>query len=303
MLAYILRRSLLAIVTLWVVSVLSFAIIVLPPGGARIDRSIHAQYFNWMRMMLGGRFGFSSQWDYLVAEMVTERLPMTMLISLSALLLTWVVALPVGIYSAVRQYSTTDYIATVLGFIGVAVPNFLLALVVVYLAWRWFSVTIGGLFSPEYEYAPWGWAKLADLLKHLLVPTLILGLSGTAIMIRIMRANLLDELRKPYVVAARARGMSETRLVLKYPVRVALNPFASNLGYMLPQMVSGSAIVSLILSLPTVGPLLLDALLHEDMYLAGAIVLLLSAMTIVGTLLSDFLLLAIDPRIRVEGKK
>jgi peptide/nickel transport system permease protein len=276
---------------------------VLPPGGASIDQSIHVRYFEWVRMMLGGRFGRSDLSGFLVAEVIAKRPPMTILVSVAALLLSWLVALPVGIYSAVRQYSTTDYVATVLGFIGVAVPNFLLALIVVYVVWRWSGVTIGGLFSPEYENAPWGWAKLTDLLKHLVVPTLILGLSGTASTIRIMRANLLDELRKPYVIAARARGMSESRLILKYPVRVALNPFASNAGYMLPQIVSGSAIVSLILNLRTVGPLLLDALLYEAIYLAGAIVLLLSAVTIVGTLLSDLLLMVIDPRIRVEGKR
>jgi peptide/nickel transport system permease protein len=296
------RRVLLAVLTLWVVSVLAFVIIVLPPGGASIDRSIHVQYFKWMGMVLGGRFGFSSQWDKRVFDLISERLAMTMVISLAALLLAWVVALPVGIYSAVRQYSITDYAATVLGLIGVAVPNFLLALVVTYLAWRWLDADIGGLFSREYANAPWSWAKFVDLLKHLPIPILILGFSGTAILIRIMRANLLDELPKPYVMAARARGLSETRVILKYPVRVSLNPFASTAGYMLPQIVSGTMIVALVLNLPTVGPLLLTALLHEDMYLAGTIVLLLSALTIVGTLLSDLLLMWIDPRIRMERR-
>ena len=302
MLAYILRRCLLAVLTLLVVSVLSFAIILLPPGGADTNQSVHTQYVKWLGMMLQGRFGYSPLRNDRVVDLVSDRLGMTLVISLAAVLLTWAVALPIGIYSAVRQYSLTDHIATVFGFIGVAIPSFLLALVMMYLGWKWFDADIGGLFSDEFLLAPWSWAKVVDLLKHLPIPVVILGLSGTAVLIRIMRANLLDELRKPYVIAARARGLSETRLILKYPVRVALNPFASNAGYMLPQIVSGSAIVSLVLNLPTLGPLLLQALLYEDMYVAGAIVLLLSAMTVVGTLLSDLLLMWLDPRIRVEGR-
>ena len=299
---YILHRSLLAIVTLWAVSVLSFVIILLPPGGADIDRSTHVQYFRWLGMVLRGRFGFSMQQNELVADLIGDRLGMTLVISLAALLLTWVVALPIGIYSAVRQYSLVDHFATVFGFIGVAIPNFLLALVVMYLGWKWFDADIGGLFSVEYLHAPWSWGRVQDFLSHLPLPVVILGLSGTANMIRIMRANLLDELRKPYVIAARARGLSETKLILKYPVRVALNPFASSAGYMLPQIVSGSVIVALVMGLPTMGPLLLAALLDQDMYVAGAIVMLLSTLTVVGTLLSDLLLMVIDPRIRVEGR-
>ena len=302
MLAYILRRCLLTVLTLLVVSVLSFAIILLPPGGADIDQSVPAQYVKWLGMMLQGRFGYSPLRNDRVVDLVSDRLGMTLVISLAAVLLTWVVALPIGIYSAVRQYSLTDHVATVFGFIGVAIPSFLLALVMMYLGWQWFDADIGGLFSDEYLIAPWSWAKVVDLLKHLPIPVVILGLSGTAVLIRIMRANLLDELRKPYVITARARGLSETKLILKYPVRVAANPFASNAGYMLPQIVSGSIIVSVVLSLPTVGPLLLTALLQQDRYLAGGIVMFLSTLTVVGTLLSDLFLMVIDPRIRVEGR-
>jgi peptide/nickel transport system permease protein len=224
-------------------------------------------------------------------------------VSVAAILLTWGLALPIGIYSAVRQYSAGDYLATFVGFIGLAVPSFLLALVLMYLGFKYFGANIGGLFSDEFAEAPWSLAKAWDLAKHLPLPALILGLAGTAQLIRIMRANLLDELRKPYVVTARARGLPEYRVILKYPVRVALNPFASTIGYLLPYVVSGSIIVSLVLSLPTVGPLLLRALIAQDMFLAGTIVLLLGVMTVIGTFLSDLLLMWIDPRIRTAGKR
>jgi peptide/nickel transport system permease protein len=214
-----------------------------------------------------------------------------------------VLALPIGIYSAVRQYSAGDYVATTLGFIGLAVPSFMLALVLMYFGFTLFGANLGGLFSDEFAEAPWSWAKTWDLVKHLPLPALILGLAGTAQLIRIMRANLLDELRRPYVVTARARGLPEYRVILKYPVRVALNPFASTVGYLLPYVVSGSIIVSLVLSLPTVGPLLLKALVAQDMFLAGTIVLLLGIMTVIGTFLSDLLLMWIDPRIRLETKR
>jgi peptide/nickel transport system permease protein len=221
-------------------------------------------------------------------------------VSLAALFLTWVLALPIGIYSAVRQYSVGDYTATFVGFIGLAVPNFLLALVLLYLGFTLFNANIGGLFSVELQDAPWSAAKVWDLCKHLPIPALILGLAGTAQQIRIMRANLLDELRKPYVVTARSKGLSEIRVILKYPVRLALNPFASTIGYTLPYIVSGSIIVSLVLGLPTVGPLLLRALIAQDMFLAGTIVLLLGVMTVIGTLISDIVLVWVDPRIRLE---
>jgi peptide/nickel transport system permease protein len=330
MLAYLVRRLILAVLTVWAVSVLSFIVIQLPPGDYitsyiaqmsasgsfvtqqqaealrqeyGLDRPVWFQYLRWMKMVLQGRFGMALEWGRPVSEVIGDRLWLTMAVSLAAIALTWAIALPIGIYSAVRQYSVGDYVATFIGFIGLAVPSFMLALVLMYLGFKLFNANIGGLFSDELAQAPWSLAKAWDLAKHLPLPAVILGLAGTAQLIRIMRANLLDELRRPYVVTARARGLSEWRLILKYPVRVALNPFASTVGYLLPYVVSGSIIVSLVLSLPTVGPLLLRALLAQDMFLAGTIVLLLGVMTVVGTLLSDLLLMWIDPRIRLEGRK
>jgi len=326
-LAYVGRRVLLAVFTVWAISVLSFAIIQLPPGdyvtsyiaqmassgsvvteeeaqNLRIQyglgQPIYVQYLKWMKLVVRGDFGQSMEWKRPVIEVIGDRLWLTVVISVAALILTWVLALPIGIYSAVRQYSPGDYLATFVGFIGLAVPNFLLALVLLYLGFVLFNAHIGGLFTPELQDAPWSAARAWDLAKHLPIPALILGLAGTAQQVRIMRANLLDELRKPYVVTARSKGLSELRVILKYPVRMALNPFASTIGYTLPYIVSGSIIVSLVLGLPTVGPLLLKALIAQDMFLAGTIVLLLGVMTVIGTLLSDILLVWIDPRIRIE---
>jgi peptide/nickel transport system permease protein len=327
LLAYIGRRALLAVFTVWAISALAFAIIQLPPGDyvtsyiaqmasmgsvvsdeeaetLRIQyglgQPMYVQYLKWMTLVVQGNFGQSMEWKRPVTEVIGDRLWLTMVVSVAALILTWALALPIGIYSAVRQYSAGDYVATFIGFIGLAVPNFLLALILLYLGFVFFNAHIGGLFTPELQDAPWSTAKVWDLLKHLPIPALILGLAGTAQQIRIMRANLLDELRKPYVVTARAKGLSETRVILKYPVRVALNPFASTIGYTLPYIVSGSIIVSLVLGLPTVGPLLLKALIAQDMFLAGTIVLMLGVMTVIGTLISDILLVWIDPRIRLE---
>jgi len=327
MLAYIGRRAILAIFTVWAISVLSFAIIQLPPGdyvtsyiaqmasmgsvvtdeeaqNLRIQyglgQPIYIQYLKWMKLVVQGNFGMSMEWRRPVTEVIGERFWLTVVVSVASLLLTWVLALPIGIYSAVRQYSPGDYAATFVGFIGLAVPNFLLALVLLYLGFTLFNAHIGGLFSPELQDAPWSMARAWDLLKHLPIPAVILGLAGTAQQVRIMRANLLDELRKPYVVTARSKGLTEMALILRYPVRLALNPFASTIGYTLPYIVSGSIIVSLVLGLPTVGPLLLKALIAQDMFLAGTIVLLLGVMTVIGTLISDILLVWVDPRIRLE---
>ena len=327
MLAYIGRRIVLAIFTVLAVSVLAFTIIQLPPGdyitsyiaqmastgsivseqeaeNLRIqyglDQPIYVQYYKWMAQIARGSFGMSMEWRRPVLEVIGDRLWLTIVVSLAAVLLTWILSLPIGIYSAVRQYSFGDYAFTFVGFIGLAVPNFLLALVILYFGFVYFDANIGGLFSVEYQDAPWSFAKSWDLLKHLPIPALILGLGGTAQQIRIMRANLLDELRKPYVVTARAKGLTELKVILKYPVRVALNPFISTLGYVFPYLVSGSIIVSVVLSLPTVGPLLLKALIAQDMFLAGTIVLLLGIMTVIGTLISDILLVLIDPRIQLE---
>jgi peptide/nickel transport system permease protein len=330
MLAYLIRRVVLAILTIWAVSALSFAIIRLPPGDYissyiasqsaaggfvseqevqalrreyGLDQPMYVQYLRWMKLVVQGRFGVSLEYRRPVSEVIGDRIWLTMVVAVAAVIVTWALALPIGIYSAVRQYSVGDYLATFVGFIGLAVPSFMLALILLYVGFKFFNANIGGLFSGEFDRAPWSLAKVWDLARHLPLPTLILGLAGTAQLIRIMRANLLDELGKPYVVTARARGLSETRVILKYPVRVALNPFASTIGYLLPYVVSGSIIVSLVLGLPTVGPLLLRALVAQDMFLAGTIVLLLGVLTVVGTFLSDLLLLWIDPRIRLEGRR
>src|SRR6266542_3572199 len=290
MLAYLARRLLLAVLTTWAVSVLAYVVIQLPPGDYitsyiaqmsasgsfvsqqeaealrqqyGLDKPIWVQYMRWMGMVMQGRFGMALEWGRPVSEVIGDRLWLTMAVSGAAILLTWVLALPIGIYSAVRQYSVGDYVATFIGFIGLAVPNFLLALVILYFGFILFNANIGGLFTPELQDAPWSMAKVWDLLKHLPVPALILGLAGTAQQIRIMRANLLDELRKPYVVTARSKGLPESTVILKYPVRVALNPFASTIGYTLPYIVSESIIVSIVpaRNMTVIGTLISDVLL------------------------------------------
>jgi len=325
MAAYLARRLLLALVTIWAISVVTFVIIQLPPGdfvdayianlsasGSMVsaqeaealrqlyglDQPIWVQYLKWAGRVVRGDFGMSMEWGRPVTEVLGDRLWLTVALSILAIVVTWGLALPIGIYSAVRQYSIADYVFTLLGFIGIAVPSFLLALIIMYFGFTLFGANIGGLFSKEFELAPWSWAKLFDLLGHLPIPVLILALAGTAQLIRVMRANLLDELRKPYVVTARARGLPEHRVILKYPVRAALNPFASTIGYLFPFVVSGSIVISLVMSLPTVGPVLLRALVAQDMFLAGTIILLLGVLTVVGTLISDLVLMWIDPRVR-----
>ncbi len=326
MVTYVLRRLGLAILTVWAISVLSFVIIHLPPGdyvtsyiaamsasGSAVsegeaaalreqlglNKPMTVQYLKWMRLILHGNFGMAMEYGRPVADVIGDRLSLTVVISLAAIVFTWAVALPIGIYSAVYRYSFLDYAFTTVGFVGLAIPGFMLALVVMYLGFAWFGANVGGLFSPDYIEAPWSLAKTWDLVKHLPIPAIVLGISGTAQLIRIMRSNLLDELRKPYVMTARARGLGERRVILRYPVRVALNPFISTIGYLLPYVISGSIIVSLVLSLPTVGPLLLKALIAQDMFLAGTIVLLLGVLTVVGTFVSDLLLMWVDPRIRL----
>jgi len=326
MASYIARRFLLAILTVLAISILSFTIIHLPPGdyvtsfiaqmsasGSSVseaeaqamrtqlglDRPIYIQYLKWMGLILQGNFGMAMEWGRPVLDVIGDRLTLTIVISLAAIVFTWALALPIGIYSAVRRYSFLDYAFTFIGFIGLAIPGFMLALIIMYVGFAYFGANVGGLFSPDFAEAPWTWARFWDLVKHLPIPAVVLGISGTAQMIRIMRSNLLDELRKPYVITARARGLDETRVILKYPVRVALNPFVSTIGYLLPYVVSGSIIVSLVLSLPTVGPLLLKALIAQDMFLAGTIVLMLGVMTVIGTFISDLLLMWVDPRIRL----
>ena len=227
---------------------------------------------------------------------------MTVLISLGTILLTWAIAIPVGIYSAVRQYSLGDYFLTFVGFIGMCVPNFLLALILMYFSSRFLGLNVSGLFSPEYSAQPeWTWGKFVDLAKHIWVPVVVIGTGGTAAMIRVLRGNLLDELHKPYVITARAKGVRPIKLLFKYPVRLAINPFISGLGTLFPQLVSGGAIVAIVLSLPTVGPLLLSAIMSEDMNLAGSMIMILSFLGVCGVLVSDLLLILLDPRIRYEG--
>jgi peptide/nickel transport system permease protein len=264
-----------------------------------LNKPIYIQYAKWMGLIMTGNFGMAMEYMRPVSDVIGDRLTLTMVISIAAIVFTWGVALPIGIYSAVRPYSFLDYTFTLIGFIGLAVPGFLLALVVMYVGFAYFGANVGGLFSPDYAEAPWSLDKVWDLIKHLPIPAVVLGVAGTAQLIRIMRSNLLDELRKPYVMTARARGLAEYHVVMRYPVRVALNPFISTIGYLLPYIVSGSIIVSLVLSLPTVGPLLLKALIAQDMFLAGTIVLLLGVMTVIGTFISDLLLMWVDPRIRL----
>lgn len=328
MFAYLVRRLFYAILTVWAVSVVAFVIIQLPPGdyvtayiaqlsvqGSSLgmaeaenlrtyyglNRPMYYQYYLWLNRMFSGDFGYSFEHQKPVTAVIGERLFLTMLLALLSVLFTWVLAIPIGIYSAVRQYSVWDYLFTLLGFIGLAIPNFLLALLIMWIGFSVFGLSVGGLFSPEYLSAPWSWARVWDLVKHLWAPVIILGLAGTAQIMRITRANVLDELRKPYMVTARAKGMSGWRLIVKYPVRIALNPVISMTAYIWPFLVSGSIIVSVVLSLPTVGPVLLRSLLSQDMFLAGGIIMLIGLMTVAGTFLSDLLLLWADPRIKLEG--
>jgi peptide/nickel transport system permease protein len=331
MLEYILRRTVLMIPVLIVVSIISFVVIQLPPGdfltsyiaqiraeegdqmaqeameGGRIgvlreryglDQPLYVQYWRWItNILLRGDFGFSFEQKTAVRDLIWERLGLTVLLTGFTLVFTWVLAIPIGVLSAVKQYSFADYFFTFIGFIGLAIPNFLLALVFMWLAFSLFNINVTGLFSPQYIDAPWTFARFLDMLSHIWLPVVILGTGGTAGLIRTMRANLLDELNKPYVEAARARGVSEFVLVWRYPVRMALNPFVSSIGLILPTLVSGATIVSIVMSLPTTGPLLFRALLSQDMFLAGAFVLMLSVLTILGTLISDILLVILDPRI------
>ncbi len=326
MIQLIVRRVSILIPMLLIMSVLAFAIILAPPGdyvqsyvdqlaasGFAFEQSqidnlraqfglgepVYKQYLKWLWNLLHGDLGFSLEFQRPVNELVGERLLLTLLLGLFTVMFTWTMAIPIGIISAVKQYSVIDYLFTFLSYLGVGTPNFLLALVIMWFAFSTFGVKITGLFSQEYQDAAWSVGRFVDMLKHIWVPMLILGTDGTARFVRIVRANLLDELSKPYVETARAKGLPEWKVVMKYPVRIALNPFISTAGWQLPQLFSGSLIVATVLSLPTVGPLLLRALWGQDMFLAGSIVMILSALTMVGTLISDIILAAMDPRIRM----
>jgi len=326
--AYVGRRFIYMLLLLVMSSMLSFLIITLPPGdflshylvgiGSQdafyteveldamrrafgLDRPWFVQYAKWMgRLVLHGDMGRSFRYLRLVNEMIVERLPMTLVVSFMTMFVTYIVAIPIGIYSALRQYSLGDYAATFAGFIGASTPNFLIALVFMLYGYQLFGISVGGLWSPELGDAPWDWVKVVDLLKHLPVPLLVIGLSGTAWLIRTMRAMLLDELRKPYVQTARAKGLKEGKLLFKYPIRLALLPIVSTIGWSLPGIFSGATIVGIVLDLPTIGPLMFEALWGEDMFLASSCILITCTLTLIGTFISDLLLAWLDPRIRYD---
>ena len=328
MFGYIVHRLLVMIPTLLAISLIVFIIIQLPPGDYLstymaelqaqgeavdpqklaylremygLDRPAWQQYLYWVWGLLHGDMGYSFAYNLPVTQVVGDRLMLTFIVSFSTILFTWIVAFPIGIYSATHQYSWSDYGLTFLGFIGLATPNFLLALVLLYCANSWFGTSIGGLMDDRFIGAPWSVAKFVSVLAHLWMPVIVIGLSGTAGMIRRLRANLLDELQKQYVVTARAKGLPPFRALMKYPLRMSLNPFISDIGTLLPHVISGSAIVSVVLSLPTTGPMLLDALRSQDMYLAGSFLMFLALLTVVGIFISDMLLAVLDPRIRLGG--
>ncbi|MEZ4863749.1 MAG: ABC transporter permease [Caldilineaceae bacterium] len=327
---YILRRVLQLIPTLFLISIVSFAIIQLPPGDYLttyianlraagedlsqeeidalqayygLNQPMYVQYFKWITNFLRGDMGQSFYWERPVNTLIGERIMLTMVMSFLTLLFVYAVAIPIGIFSAVRQYSPADYVVTFFGFIGLATPNFLLALILMYIGIKYFGASAGGLFSPDYLDAPWSMARIWDMLKHMWLPVVIVGTAGTAGTIRIMRATTLDELGRPYVETARSKGLTEQKLTLKYPVRVALNPILSTIGWQLPQIVSGTVLVALVLNLPTTGPLLWRALMSQDMYLAASFIMILSTLTLIGTLISDILLAWVDPRIRYGGNE
>jgi len=327
MFQYIIKRLLLLPLLLFIFSIFAFFIIQAPPGdfvtayiaelstsGSSMDRAqidalrqlygldqpIYIQYLKWMGRILTGDLGVSLDWQRPIAQLIRERLLLTLALGAFTFGFTWAVAIPIGILSATRQYSFFDYFFTVFNYIGVATPTFMTALVLMWLAFSYFGISVTGLFSPEYVDAPWTWGRVVDLLKHMWLPAVILGLDGTARLARVMRANLLDELQKPYMEMARAKGLSEFRLVLKYPVRLAINPLVSTIGWYLPLLFSGSVIVATVMNLPTIGPMLLRALTNQDMFLAGSIILIYCCLAIIGTLISDILLVWLDPRIRME---
>jgi peptide/nickel transport system permease protein len=265
-----------------------------------LDQSFVVQYLRWLQNLLSGNLGLSLEYRRPNADLISEQIGLTLALALMSFVLTWIIAVPAGIYSATHQRSVIDHILTVINYVGVATPNFMLALILMWIAFAYFGISVTGLFSPEYADAPWSIARVVDLLEHIWLPALVIAIAGTARLTRIMRANLLDELNKPYVMTARAKGLREWRLVLRYPVRLAFNPLVSTIGWYLPALFSGSLIVATVMNLPNIGPLLLRALINQDMYLAGAILLIYSFLTIVGTLLSDILLALMDPRIRME---
>ncbi|HEX6141290.1 MAG TPA: ABC transporter permease [Geminicoccaceae bacterium] len=328
MLRYVVHRVLIMVPTLLAISLITFVIIQLPPGdylesyiaelqaqGERIqgdkieylrevyglDKPWWQQYLVWLGGLFRGDFGYSFEYEMPVSDVVGDRLLLSFIVSFATIVFTWAVSFPIGVYSATHKYSAGDHTLTFIGFLGLATPNFLLALVLLYVANVWFGTSIGGLMDPQYLDQPMSFPKFLSILEHLWVPVVVIGTSGTAGMIRRLRANLLDELQKPYVVTAKAKGLPPFRALVKYPLRMALNPFIADIGNLLPQVISGAAIVSIVLSLPTTGPMLLRALQTQDMYLAGSFLMLLACLTVVGVLLSDLALAVLDPRIRFGG--
>lgn len=330
MASYLLRRFVYMIATLLLISLVTFIVIQLPPGdwltsyittlesrGQEVDQSEIAalrdqygldqpqlaRYFKWLGGFLRGRMGVSFSFNRPVVDLIAERLPITVLVSIFALLFSYLIAIPTGIYSATHQYSFADYTFTALGFIGISIPSFLLGIIVLFGAFKWLGVDVGGLFSDQYIGEAWSFGKFLDFLKHIPVPMIIIGAAGTATLIRVMRGCLLDELRQQYVITARAKGVSEPVLLFRYPVRMAMNPIISTIGWVLPAIFSGQTITAVVLRLSTMGPLLLRALISQDMYLAGSVVMLMSMLVVIGTLISDMLLVVFDPRIRFESRE
>ncbi len=330
MFSYFVRRIFTMLATLLVVSALVFIIIQLPEGDYLtsyiaelesqgeavdpekiaylkeeygLDKPIWLQYVNWVLGIVQGDFGRSIEFDLPVVDVIGDVFLFSLILNFTIILFIYVVAFPIGVYSATHQYSWGDNGLTFIGFIGLATPNFLLALILMFLARKYFGTSIGGLVDPSFEGQPWTLDKILSLLEHLVVPVVVIGTSGTAGMIRRLRANLLDELNKQYVVTARSKGLSESKVLIKYPLRMALNPFIADIGNLLPQVISGSVIVAVIMDLPTTGPVILDALVSQDTYLAGSFLLFVSLLTVLGTFISDLLLAVLDPRIRLEGSR
>ena len=324
---YVLQRLVYLVFLVWMVSIVTFIVIQLPPGDylstyiSRLEQAgedlseqqvenlrrqygldlpLYLRYVRWIGQVLQGNFGFSFDWQQPVRDIIGERLALTFTIAILSAVFTYAVAIPIGIYSATRQYSLGDYIVSIIGFIGLAIPNFMLALIMLYIGWSEFGLNLTGLFSPQYLDAPWDLAKVADMLAHLPIPVIVIGTGGTAGLIRVLRGTLLDELNKQYVITARSKGVGEVRLLFKYPVRVALNPIVSSLAWLFPSLVSGGAITAIVLGLPTAGPMLLRGLITQDTFLNATLLMFITILTVIGTTVSDILLVVVDPRIRME---
>ncbi len=325
--SYVFQRLIYMIFLLWLVSIVTFVVIQLPPGDylstyiSRLEQAgeelsdeevenlrrqygldlpLFLRYFKWFGQVVQGEFGFSFDWQQPVRDIIGERLALTFTIAILSAIFTFAVAIPIGIYSATHQYSLGDYIVSIIGFIGLAIPNFMLALIMLYVAWKSYGLNLTGLFSPEYLDAPWNLAKIGDLLLHLPIPIIVIGTSGTAGMIRVLRGTLLDELNKQYVITARSKGVGEVKLLFKYPVRVALNPIVSGLAWLFPSLISGGTITAIVLGLPTAGPMLYRALITQDTFLTATLLMFVTILTVIGTTVSDILLVVVDPRIRME---